>query len=157
MQFKPTPFSPVNRKCPARYSNRLRLRQNYEKQSDEQKSGRTGESFPMTWIQGGTDGHWESNTLAVESTGYDERSWLDTNGYVNSDSMKMVERYTHPDALTLQISMTFDDPKIYTTPWSGQKTLKWCCPRAPRSSTSGTAYHQRRKALMKTSGTAQPG
>ncbi len=43
--------------------------------------------------------------------------------------MKMVERYTHPDALTLQISMTIDDPKIYTKPWSGQKTFKLVLPK----------------------------
>ena len=74
-------------------------------------------------------GHWEGDTLVVESKGYDERTWLDTNGYPHSDSMKMVERYSHPDALTLQISMTIDDPKIYTKTWSGQKTFALVLPK----------------------------
>jgi hypothetical protein len=74
-------------------------------------------------------GHWEGDTLVVESTGYDERAWVDTNGYPHSDQMKMVERYSHPDATTLQISMTLQDPKVYTKPWSGQKTFKMELPK----------------------------
>ena len=74
-------------------------------------------------------GHWDGDTLVVESTGYDERAWLDTNGYPHSEGMKLVERYTHPDATTLVISMTLDDPKIYTKTWSGTKTYKMELPK----------------------------
>jgi len=65
----------------------------------------------------------------VESTGYDERAWLDTNGYPHSKDMKLVERYTHPDATTLVVSMTLTDPKIYTGTWSGSKTYKMELPK----------------------------
>ena len=74
-------------------------------------------------------GHWEGDTLVVESTGYDERSWLDAGGYAHSSGMRLVERYSHPDAMTLQISMTLEDPKMYTKPWSGQKTFKMELPK----------------------------
>jgi hypothetical protein len=74
-------------------------------------------------------GHWDGDTLVVESTGYDERAWLDTNGYPHSEGMHLVERYSHPDAMTLQISMTLEDPKVYTKPWSGQKTFKLELPK----------------------------
>ena len=74
-------------------------------------------------------GHWEGDTLVVESTGYDERTWLDSGGYPHSQDMHIVERYSHPDAVTLQLSMTLTDPKVYTKPWSGQKTLKMELPK----------------------------
>lgn len=74
-------------------------------------------------------GHWEGDTLVVESSGYDERAWLDTNGYPHSAGMRLVERYRHPDATTLEISMTLDDPKVYTKTWSGQKTYKMELPK----------------------------
>jgi len=76
-------------------------------------------------------GHWEGgNTLVVESTGYDERSWLDGNGWPHSEDMKLTERYTHPDAETLIISMTLVDPKAYTKPWVGKPdTFKLALPK----------------------------
>lgn len=74
-------------------------------------------------------GHWEGDTLVVDSKGYDERSWVDQNGYPHSDEMQIVERYSHPDAVTLQMSMTLQDPKVYTGSWSGQKTFKMELPK----------------------------
>ena len=66
-------------------------------------------------------GHWEGDSLIVESKGYDERSWLDGNGFPHSEEMKLREVYRHPDAMTLEITMTLDDPKAYTKPWVGNK------------------------------------
>jgi hypothetical protein len=64
-------------------------------------------------------GHWEGDTLVVESTGYDERTWLNGSGYPHSEDMKLTERYRHPDAITLEITMTLEDAKAYTKPWVG--------------------------------------
>jgi hypothetical protein len=66
-------------------------------------------------------GHWEGDTLVVDSTGYDERTWLDGAGYPHSEGMHLQERYSHPDAMTLEITMTLDDPKAYAKPWVGRK------------------------------------
>ena len=66
-------------------------------------------------------GHWEGDTLVVESTGYDERAWLDDNGHPHSEGMRLQERYRHPDALTLEVTMTLDDPKAFTSTWTGVK------------------------------------
>lgn len=74
-------------------------------------------------------GHWEGDTLVVDSSGYDQRSWLDSSGYPHSDEMRLVERYNHPDALTLDLTMTLDDPKVYTKSWSGEKKFKLELPR----------------------------
>jgi hypothetical protein len=66
-------------------------------------------------------GHWEGDTLVVNSTNYDERSWLGGNGHPHSEGMRLQERYRHPDAMTLEITMTLDDPKAYKQPWVGAK------------------------------------
>jgi hypothetical protein len=66
-------------------------------------------------------GHWDGNTLVVDSGGYDERAWLGGNGWPHSEGMKIHEVYSHPDAMTLEITMTITDPKAYTKPWVGNK------------------------------------
>jgi len=66
-------------------------------------------------------GHWEGDALIVDSTGYDERALLDGRGHPHSEDMKLREVYRHPDAMTLEVTMTVDDPKTYTKPWAGAK------------------------------------
>jgi len=68
-------------------------------------------------------GRWEGDSFIVDSTGYDERSWLDGNGWPHSDQMKIHEVWTHPDATTLALVMTIDDPKTYTKAWVGNKQM----------------------------------
>jgi hypothetical protein len=43
--------------------------------------------------------------------------------------MHIVERFRHPDAVTLEMSMTLEDPKVYTRSWSGQKIFKLELPK----------------------------
>jgi hypothetical protein len=66
-------------------------------------------------------GHWEGDSLVVESTGFDERSWIDGNGWPHSETMKLREVWRHPNATTLEVTMTIDDPQTYTQPWVGNK------------------------------------
>lgn len=82
---------------------------------------------------GWATGHWEGDdTLVVDSTGYDERGWLDGNGWPHSEDMKLHEVYHHPDAQTLEITMTLTDPKAYTKPWVGNKqTFRLALPKGP--------------------------
>jgi hypothetical protein len=75
-------------------------------------------------------GHWEGNNLVVDSTGYDDRAWLDGNGWPHSEDMKLREVYSHPDLMTLEITMTINDPMAYTKPWVGNKqTFKLALPK----------------------------
>ena len=62
-------------------------------------------------------GHWEGDTLVVDSYGFDGRSWVDHFGYPHSDDMRLQERYRRIDHDTLELHMTLTDPKIYTKPW----------------------------------------
>jgi len=77
-------------------------------------------------------GHWEGDTFVVEGTGYDDRSWVSedrrnrTHGLVHSDQMQTVERYHRTSFGTLEATLTINDPKIYTKPWTtaGKITLR---------------------------------
>lgn len=60
-------------------------------------------------------GHWEGDTLVVESTGYNERTWLDA-GYPHTEQMRVTERYRRTDFGHLTGEVTFSDPAIYEKP-----------------------------------------
>jgi hypothetical protein len=66
------------------------------------------------WL-GDPRGHWESNTLVVETTNFSE-------GFrgSNPDTYKMIERISRRDAKTLRREITFIDPKTWTRPWTVQ-------------------------------------
>jgi len=86
--------------------------------------GRQLESNPDPWFYGHAVGHWDGDTLVVDSNGFDERSWLDADGHPHSDQMKLQERYRKTDPNTIEWSITLTDPKAYTQPWvSETKTL----------------------------------
>ena len=67
--------------------------------------------------------HWEGDTLVVESSGYDERAWIDPYGSIHSDQMRIEERYRRLDHDHLEVSMTLTDPKAYTGVWGGEKVV----------------------------------
>jgi hypothetical protein len=72
-------------------------------------------------------GHWESdNTLVVETIGMDDRTWLNELGYPHSGDAHVEERFTRTDFNDLELTLTIDDPKIYTKPLSlGTEYFRW--------------------------------
>lgn len=70
-------------------------------------------------------GRWEGNTLIVESTNYNNKGSIATSaatgrmrGIPQTESMRVVERFTRIDANTIDYSVTIDDPKVYSKPWT---------------------------------------
>jgi len=57
----------------------------------------------------------------VESSGYDDRTWVDPYGSIHSDQMHLEERYKRLDHDNLEFSITLTDPKAYTGAWGGKK------------------------------------
>lgn len=77
-----------------------------------------------TWY-GYSVGHWDGNTLIVESTGFNDKSWLDSDAHPHSDQMRIEERFQRVDHDTVKTTMTLTDPKAYTEPWVSEvKTWK---------------------------------
>jgi len=69
-----------------------------------------------SWF-GYSTGHWEGDTLVVDTNGLNDRVSLDGAGHPRSESMHMIERYRRRDVGHLDVQMTFDDPVYYTRPW----------------------------------------
>jgi len=80
-----------------------------------------GRPFPAdmnpTW-NGYSVGHWEGDTLVVETRGFRDDLWIDTWGSPMSDVAKMTERIRRPNFGSLEIELTVDDPKNYTKPFT---------------------------------------
>jgi hypothetical protein len=69
-----------------------------------------------SWM-GQSVGRWEGDTLVVEVTGLDERTWLDRAGNYHSDALRVLERYTPLGPDTLTYEATIEDPKVFSGPW----------------------------------------
>jgi len=67
---------------------------------------------------GDSIGHWEGDSLVVDTIGLNGKLWLDRVGHPDSDQMHIVERIQRVDEKTLQVDFTFDDPKSYTKTWT---------------------------------------
>jgi hypothetical protein len=67
---------------------------------------------------GYSSGHWEGDTLVVESAGFRDGLWLDFNGDPMTDAAKVTERFRRLNYGNMEIEVTVDDPKAYTRPWT---------------------------------------
>ena len=70
------------------------------------------------WWYGYSVGHWEGDTLVVESVGFRDDGWLDVNGSPLTDKGRITERFRRPDFGHMDIDITIDDPKAYTKPFT---------------------------------------
>jgi hypothetical protein len=68
-----------------------------------------------TWL-GYSAGHWDGDTLVVETAGLNDRSWLDMAGHPHSEQLHVTERFRRIDIGHIQRQITFDDPQTLTMP-----------------------------------------
>lgn len=66
---------------------------------------------------GDSVGHWEGDTLVIESVGFTDQSWFSKSGYPHSNNMKVTEKLSRPTATTLRWEATVDDPEYLYEPW----------------------------------------
>jgi hypothetical protein len=69
-----------------------------------------------SWM-GQSVAHWEGDTLVLDVTGLDERTWFDRAGDFHSDALHVVERYTPMGPDILSYEATIEDPKVFSRPW----------------------------------------
>ena len=84
--------------------------------------GRPLSSDPLPTWNGYSVGRWDGDTLVVQSNGFRDGLWLDSNGSPLTDAATITERFRRPNYGTLEIALRVDDPKAYTRPW--ETTLK---------------------------------
>ncbi len=70
-----------------------------------------------SWM-GYSIGHWEGDTLVVESTGFNDRSWLDMGGHPHTEYLRTTERFRRTTFGHMDLQVTFNDPKAYARPWT---------------------------------------
>jgi hypothetical protein len=63
-------------------------------------------------------GRWEGDTLLVETTGFNDKSWLDRTGHTHSEEMRVFERFHRNDLGHMDLAITIEDPKTFTRPIS---------------------------------------
>lgn len=63
-------------------------------------------------------GHWDGDTLVVDSSGFVGNNWLDNNGHPGTEAMRLTERFHRRDFGRIDLAITVDDPKAYTKPWT---------------------------------------
>jgi hypothetical protein len=80
--------------------------------------GRPLPEDPQPAWNGYSTGHWEADTLVVNSIGYKDDQWLDGAGSALTSAAKVTERFRRPNFGRLEIEITVDDPKAYTKPWT---------------------------------------
>jgi len=73
---------------------------------------------------GDSRGHWEGNTLVVDTANFNDKGWIATSaatgrvkGIMQTEALHLVERFTRTDADTLSYEVTVEDPNMYTRPW----------------------------------------
>jgi len=78
----------------------------------------------LTLWNGDSRGHWEGQTLVVDTTNFNGRSWIATNaasgrikGVMETEALHLVERFTRVDADTISYEVTITDPAMYAKPW----------------------------------------
>jgi hypothetical protein len=81
-------------------------------------------SANRSW-NGDSRGHWDGDTLVVDTTNFNGRGWISTHagsgrlrGTPYSEALHLVERFTLRDPATLVYEITIDDPEVYTRPWT---------------------------------------
>jgi hypothetical protein len=87
--------------------------------------GRSLPDDPQPAWMGYSVGKWDGDTLVVETTGFNENSWLDAFGHPRSESMRIRERYRRRDFGHMNLEVTIEDPKYYTKPFTFSTQLNW--------------------------------
>ena len=87
--------------------------------------GRELEPDPFPTWMGYSIGRWEGDTLVVESNGYNDKTWLHSQGLSHTENLRITERYRRPDFGRLQIEITYEDPGLFDSPVHALAELKF--------------------------------
>jgi hypothetical protein len=98
--------------------------------------GRALETAPNPSWMGYSVGHWDGDTLVVESFGFNDRTWLDHDGHPHTEALRTTERYRRRNFGNLDLEVTLSDPGAYARPWTvavraelaaDTEMLEWVC------------------------------
>jgi len=94
----------------------------YEAGSTHRQVFTDGRALPKTFelpaFLGYSIGRWEGDVFVVETAGFNDKNALDGRGHPRSEALRVTERFRRRDFGHLDVEMTFDDPKMYTKPFT---------------------------------------
>jgi len=93
--------------------------------------GRPHLKAPNPSYLGDSIGHWEGDTLVVDTIGFNDRTWLDQDGHPHTESLHTVERFHRSDEETLHYQVMIEDPIAYTRSWTTSYTIPWASGEEP--------------------------
>lgn len=70
-----------------------------------------------TWM-GWSNGHWDGDTLVIETTGFNDSTWFDRAGNYHSSALKVTERFKLDGENTIRYTATIEDPNVFSRPWT---------------------------------------
>jgi len=77
--------------------------------------GRDHPEYPNpSWV-GHSIGHWDDDTLVIDTVGFNDRGWM--NGYPRSEKLHLIERYTRSEYGRMDLDLTIDDPEVFQKLW----------------------------------------
>jgi hypothetical protein len=82
------------------------------------------EDDPDPSFLGDSVGHWEGDTLVVDTVAVTDKVPIDPAGMPHSDAMHVVERYRRTSKDILEVLLTIDDPKTFASPWDAVTHFK---------------------------------
>jgi len=68
--------------------------------------------------------HWEGDTLVVDVTRFNDKTWLAGVGTIHSEQLHVIERYTRDSYDTIRYDVTLEDPEVFTKPWHQHETFR---------------------------------
>ena len=80
------------------------------------------QALEPTWF-GHSMGRWEGDTLIVDTVGFNGYTRLDTVGHPHSDALHVIQTFRRTDADHIAYTVTIDDPKTYTKPWTNERVF----------------------------------
>ena len=94
----------------------------YEVQNLRRQIYTDGRALPkdvnLPAYMGYSAGHWDHDTLVVDTAGFNDKTTLDAAGHPHSEALRITERFHRLDFGHLDVEMTFDDPRMYTKPFT---------------------------------------
>jgi hypothetical protein len=75
--------------------------------------------------RGHSVGHWEGDTLVIDTVGFNEKVWIDNLGVPTTEQLHTIERFTRTNFTTIKYEITVDDPSAYTATWKSGFYLRW--------------------------------
>ena len=79
--------------------------------------------LPNDFWMGDSRGHWDGDTLVVDTTHFNGLTWFDAAGNFHGDQLHVVERYTPITPYHIDYEVTIEDPEVFTRPWTMRMPL----------------------------------